>query len=132
MAKIQNGLPWWLSGKEYTCQCRRQGFDPWVRKTPWRKKWQPTPVFLPGKSHGHRSLAGYSPWGCKRVGYDLLTEQQQQHLQRTMSPNVMCWRSVAAWTSSAQWYPRCRAKGFTSLLSFVSSYEDMKKNLKKN
>ena len=39
-------------------------FDPWVRKTPWRKKWQPTPVFLPGKSHGQRSLVGYSPWGC--------------------------------------------------------------------
>ena len=44
-------------------------FDPWVRKTPWRRKWQPTPVFLPGKSHGQRSLAGYSPWGLKRVGH---------------------------------------------------------------
>ena len=41
------------------------GFDPWVGKIPWRRKWQPTPVFLPGKSHGQRSLAGYSPWGCK-------------------------------------------------------------------
>ena len=39
-------------------------FDPWVRKTPWRRKWQPTPVFLPGESHGQRSLAGYNPWGC--------------------------------------------------------------------
>ena len=43
----------------------RQGFDPWVGKIPWRKKWQPPPVFLPGKSHGQRSLVGYSPWGCK-------------------------------------------------------------------
>ena len=42
----------WLSGKESTCQCRRLGFNPWVRKVPWRRKWQPTPVFLPGKSHG--------------------------------------------------------------------------------
>ena len=39
--------------------CRRHGFDPWVRKIPWRKKWQPTPVFLPGKFHGQRNLAGY-------------------------------------------------------------------------
>ena len=36
---------------------------PWVRKIPWRRKWQPTPVFVPGESHGQRSLAGYSPWG---------------------------------------------------------------------
>ena len=39
------------------------GFDPWVRKIPWSRKWQPTPVFLPGKFHRQRSLAGYSPWG---------------------------------------------------------------------
>ena len=58
-------LPWWLSGKESTCQCRRRGFYLWVQKTPWRRKWQPTPVFLPGKSHGQRSLVGYSPWGRK-------------------------------------------------------------------
>ena len=50
------GLPWWLGGKESTSQCRRCGFDSWVRKIPWRRKWQPTPVFLPGKSHGQRSL----------------------------------------------------------------------------
>ena len=52
-------LPWWLSGKESTCKCRRLKFDSWVRKIPWRRKWQPTIVFLPGKSHGQRSLAGY-------------------------------------------------------------------------
>ena len=44
---------------------QRSGLDPWVRKIPWRRKWQPTPVFLPGKYHGQRSLMGYSPWGCK-------------------------------------------------------------------
>ena len=48
-----------------TCLCRRRGFDPWVRKIPWRRKWQPTPAFLPGKFHGQRSLAGYSPWSHK-------------------------------------------------------------------
>ena len=46
-------------------QCGRPGFNPWVRKTPWRRKWQPTPVLLPGKSHGQKSLVGYSPWGLK-------------------------------------------------------------------
>ena len=50
----------WLSDKEPTCQCRRHRFYPWVRKIPRRRKWQPTPIFLPGKSHGQRSLAGYS------------------------------------------------------------------------
>ena len=51
---------WWFSGKEPACQCRRCTFDPWLRKIPcyWRRKWQPTPVFLLGKFHGQRSLAG--------------------------------------------------------------------------
>jgi len=42
------------------------GFDPWVGKIPWRRKWQPTPVFLLGELHGQRSLAGYSPWVTNR------------------------------------------------------------------
>ena len=65
MVKKLSGLPQWLSGKESACQFRRHGFDPWVRKILWRREWQPTPVFLPGKFHGQRSLAGYSPWGHK-------------------------------------------------------------------
>ena len=52
-------------GKESTCQCRRHGFDPRVRKKLWRRAWQPTPGFLPGKPHGQRSLAGCSPYGCR-------------------------------------------------------------------
>ena len=62
------GFPGGTSGKELTCQCRRHkrhGFNPWVRKIPWRRKWQPASVFLPGKSHGQRSLVGYSPQGHK-------------------------------------------------------------------
>ena len=46
-------------------RCRRLGFNSWVWKIPWRRKWQPTPVFFPGKSHGQRRLAGCSPWGGK-------------------------------------------------------------------
>ena len=70
-------LPRWPSGKESACQCRLLGFDPWVGKTPWSRKWQPTPGFLPGKSHGQGSLAGYSPWGCKESG---MTERAHRHL----------------------------------------------------
>ena len=44
---------------------KRQEFDPWIRKIPWNRKWQPIPIFLPGKFHAQRSLAGYSPWGRK-------------------------------------------------------------------
>ena len=49
-------------------QCRRPRFDPWVRKIPWRRKWQHNPVFVPEESHGQRSLGGYSSWVCKEVG----------------------------------------------------------------
>ena len=58
---VTTWLPRWLSGKELVCQHRRGRFDPWVGKIPWRRKWQPIPVFLPGKSQGQRSLEGYSP-----------------------------------------------------------------------
>ena len=71
----QYRLPWGLSGKESACQRRRCRFNPWVRKIPWSRKWQPTLGFLPGKSHGQRSLTGYNPWGCKRVRHDLVTKQ---------------------------------------------------------
>ena len=57
---------WGLRGKESACQCRRCGFSPWVRKMPWRRKWQPTPVFLPGESRGQRSLAGYTVHGVAK------------------------------------------------------------------
>ena len=60
------------SGEEPTCQCRRHKrcwFNPWVGKIPCRRAWPPTPVFLPGESHGQRSLEGYGPGG-RRVGYD--------------------------------------------------------------
>ena len=48
-------------------KCGSPRFDPWVGKIPWRRKWQPAPVFLPGESHGWRSVAGYSPWGHKET-----------------------------------------------------------------
>ena len=59
------GFPWWLRWQRICLQRKRPGFDLWVRKILWRKAWQPTAVFLPGKFHGQRSLAGYSSWGRK-------------------------------------------------------------------
>ena len=80
------GLPRWASGKKHTCQCRRHkrcGFDPWIRKIPWRRAWQPTPVFLPRGCHGQRSLAGCSPWGC--------TESETTEMTLA-STHVVNWR----------------------------------------
>ena len=65
--------------KEPACHCRRRKrcrFDPWVRKIPWRRAWQPTPVFLPGESHGQRSLVGYSLFCHKRGRHDFTAKQQ--------------------------------------------------------
>ena len=65
--------------KEPTCQCRKHKrcrFDPGVEKSPWRKKWQITPVFLPRDSHGQRNLVGYSSWGLKESD---ITEQLSTH-----------------------------------------------------
>ena len=61
------GLSWRCSGKESTCQCRKWLYGPWMGKILWRRKWQPTPVFFPEKSHGQRSLVGYTPWGHKET-----------------------------------------------------------------
>ena len=85
-----SGLPWWLRGWSVCLQCGRPGFDPWVGKIPWRRIWHPTPVFLPGDSHGQRSLAGYSPWGCKESD---MTEQLHFHF-RHCSKNVSCNNSL--------------------------------------
>ena len=73
-----------LMYKESTCQCRRRKLDSWVRKIPWRRKQQPNPVFLPGKSHGQRSLMGYSPWCCKELD---MTQQLSMH-------NDICYYSI--------------------------------------
>ena len=65
-------FPGGSDSKSICLQCRRPGFNPWVGKILWRRKWQPTPVFLPGKFHGWRNLVGYSPWDPKESD---MTEQ---------------------------------------------------------
>ena len=76
---IKWSFPGGARGKESASQCRkyrRQAFDLWIGKIPWKKKWQPTPVSLPGESHGQRNLAGYSPWGRRELDN---TEAPEHH-----------------------------------------------------
>ena len=79
------------SRKEVTC--RRYSFNPWVRKIPCRRKWQPHSIFLPGKSHAQGSLAGYNPWGHKRIRQDLATKQ----LQHYTPDKVFCFCIFFSW-----------------------------------
>ena len=84
-------FPGGASGKESACQCRRckrHGFNPWEGKIPWSRKWKPTPVYLPGKFHGQRSLVHYSP--CSRKESDT-TEQL-----RTLYPTVWIYDNLFA------------------------------------
>ena len=76
-------LSLWLRWKRLCLQCRRPRFDPWIRKIPCRRKWQPTPVILAWKSHEQRSLVGYSPWGHKELDTtERLTEWPTLYLLR--------------------------------------------------
>ena len=86
------GLPWWLSSKESACQCR---CNPWSGKIPWRRAWKPTPVFLPGKSHGQRSLAGDCPWGRKE-------SDTNEQLNKKLAPQVLMYSrlQVPIWRGS--------------------------------
>ena len=72
-------LPQWLSSKESTCSVGDTGLIPGSGRFPWRRKWQPTPVVLPGESHGQRNLVGCTQWSPKRVGHNLATKQQQNN-----------------------------------------------------
>ena len=100
--------PGGTSSKEPACQCRRRkkpGFDPWVGKMPWRRAWQPTPVFLPGESHGQRSLVGCSPWGREESD---MTERRSavEECRRRNRPSPLVPVSLLpldSWPSSSIW-----------------------------
>ena len=80
------GLPKWPSGKESACHCRRYKrlrFDPWIRKIPWSREWQRSPVFFPWESYGQRNLEGYGPWDHKELD---TTEQLCTHTIHLLSP----------------------------------------------
>ena len=89
------------------------GFAPWVRKIPWRRAWQPTPVFLPGESHWQRSLAGYSPWGCK----DLDTTERLKH-SKGLAHGIKCsWGPCWSPSSLCVWQCKVTALNTARFLS---------------
>ena len=105
----------WHSGKESACQSRRQErcrFDPWVRKIPWSKKWQPTQVFLPGKFNGQSNLTGFvRPMGLQRLGQDWETKHSTAQASKMMpihyrvltySVNIV-EELATSWAYFAQW-----------------------------
>ena len=123
------GLPWWRSGKEFACQCRRLRFDSWVGNIPWRRKWQPTLVFLPGKSYGQRSLVGYCPWGRKRVRHDLATKTTSSSLPWPVCHYVFIEKTepgkplsitVSLWILNASIPPSLFLASFVSLAHCIS------------
>ena len=103
-----------LSGKECTWQCRRhrkQSFSPWVWKSPYSRKWQPAPVFLPGKPHAQRSKAGYSPQGCRETD---MTEHAHIVTSIMYCPHLAGWNitmgshlwkvsNLVFWNHSGSW-----------------------------
>ena len=95
------GLPRWLRVKNSSAK-QEMWVQSLIKKIPWRRKWQTTPVFLLGKSHGQRSLVGYSPWGCQRVRHDSVSKQQEQ--QQYYIANCVSWVPKLAlpdlWTHS--------------------------------
>ena len=87
VSKMNNYVSqWWLSCLRIRLKCGRPEFDPWVGKIPWRRKLQPTPVYLPGESHGQRRLAGYCPWGRK----------SRTRFSDLVTPPPPCWIGVGS------------------------------------
>ena len=83
LAKPKRGFPC-LRHWRVRLQCERPGFDSWVGKIPWRREQKPSAVFLPRGSHGQRSLAEYSPWGCKELNMTEWLTQNQNSLLKTI------------------------------------------------
>ena len=120
------GFPGHASGKEPACQRRghkRCGFHPWVRKIPWRRAWEATPVFLPGESHRKRSLAGYSPWGRKE------SDTTEWHSTRAHAREAPYYQrdmrtSRREYTrSSYQWAPYTVLANATAMLSWLAAID---------
>ena len=92
MAQTVKNLPKW----------GRHGFDPWVRKIPWRRAWQPTPVFLPGESPWTEEPGGHSPWGCTELD---ATEPWSQHSTAQHMYGILSSAKSDSFTSS---FPVCK------------------------
>ena len=94
-----HGFPRWLRGKQTTCQCRRLRLDPWIEKIPWKREWQPTPIFLPEKFHGQRSLAGLQSMGSQK------SQTQLNNLTATTT-NLYKTCRLLLWTQGLSLNPR--------------------------
>ena len=101
------GLPRWLSGKELACQCRSCGFDPWIRKIPWRRKWQLSTVFLPGQPHEQRSPEGYIVLGSHKAS-DTAEHASLFH----EATRRWIGMSVEEWTPWQKWAPERLKQSF--------------------
>ena len=95
------GLPWWLRGYSVCLQCGRPGFDPWVGKIPWRRKWQPTPVLLPGESHGRRSLGGST--GLQRVDFTFTFRKLKSQVMQSKKKKKKMQRKVNAYSRVSEY-----------------------------
>ena len=109
------GLHWSLSGKESTCQCRRHRFNLWVKKIPWRRKWQPTPVFCLGNPMGRGVYWATVHGGHKRVRQNLIIKQQMHDKCRS-SPNWLQHEREAKSHQKAGVTIMLGAKGVVTLL----------------
>ena len=102
------GLPRWHNDKESVCQCRRRkrlGFNSWVRKISQSRKWQPTPVLLPGKFHRQRSLVDYNPWGCKSwTRQSTYTQQWVRVPLSSSSSTLTCYLWIIVILTGVRWY----------------------------
>ena len=85
------GFPGGSDSESVCLQCGRPGFDSWVGKIPWRRKWQSTSALLLGKSHGRRSLIGYSPWGCKELDTTEWLQTQNFTDENTWGSREITW-----------------------------------------
>ena len=117
-------IPRWISSKKNCLQCRKTRFDLWVKKIPWRMKWQPTPVSLPGESHGQRSPVGYSPWGHKELAktehacwftwYSVLKDLDMWILVKTRSQESAFTKTQITASFKQGKNKRCKSKPETS------------------
>ena len=99
----RKGFPGGNSGKESIClgsRLKRCGFSPWVGKIPWRRAWQHTPVFLPGESHGQRSLVGHDLSGHKES--DMTEASQHPHKRNEDSPTEIIPHDICKYSTAIQ------------------------------
>ena len=105
-------------------QCSRPGFNPWVGKISWRRKWQPTPVFLHGKSHGRKSLVGYSPWGCKELD---MTERLHFHFSFSTC-SFFCWAILLKFVVNSLFMRYLSIYALSSEMSYLILLSTLTKN----